>query len=1825
MSAYEDWKKGKKVDTTSDYEKWKNKDKPKQNPIVSAVSNVGKTISNLGSSISNYWENANKKFEQTPSYSPVIPGTSMQMADTPEELAENRLQLKQAGTNIKNAAIDVKNDPMGALKGVNKGMEVGLHGMFMAANKAIETPSEVAYQYLPDDAKKFFDNINYAINGNYAKGSETALSNMENIRNEFMNNPKSSEIAKKFEQIGEPIAPIMASLASGYAFTGAEFMLSPYVFGSNVFGSYAKEAEKMGADPARQLIYAGIMAPVELATEKIPLGNLRKIYGSKDVLVNYLKGMKNEAIQEGVSEIAAGLSKMAVMQDTSQFMTGGRVDWDKVKNFGKQVLNASAMGAKTFALTGLPGTVLNVNNIEQFKKSLKEQNPGITPEEINEMVRRVTADNAAAVEAKRQAPIDIKNLKPIEHGDIYTASGQRAADVVTNNAPVDSKLADLINVVNNNQSYKVDDVAEMAQISPESVDKVQTPLEEVKTVSGDNEDVLKDIDIENIKPVENEVNEPSESENITSKMKQIQEDLINEEIENIKSEIGKGVELIPNPQKPDSKIRQSRNPKWYREFYAVHKRKPNNSELREMAIERLKNGYDNEEAGSIPANEDYIEAERMMNQVNRKKVAATGSKHADSGTYAKRQKTDIPEIASETKETRKVKSLEMPEIIELVKKINEGKVPKLVARFRNPGVRGQFNAGTGNIKLRQDLFKDTEQAQKTLSHEIGHLVDWLPDKEMGRGNILGRIASLKKYMKHTLGEKPGMSNEGLTAKDRRRLKAAAAELVNQEKIKDANGNEIKPAEVLAIWNDVEGAGRNKDLYNYIAKLDSKQKAQVLRDALKGMVNFNLNKNISDYKDWAKREQVIFQELVRKELKKRQIFDYETINNELKKLTQIWKPFDEAANSQYTKYRHSSPELYADAISVLFNEPTLLQKEAPEFYRGFMNYLESKPAVKRIYDEIQARLNDTNSKIDNRIKTAYEMLEKGHEKRNELNQRRNKSVKSVVDTLMTGLVDKDTGTLRIISKGKKNQNTKELADRAQYEIEESKYLASEAENYIYELGDKVLKDLKKNGLTVDDVGLYMMLKRVISERSEIANPLGYTKETAQETLDGLKKQLGEEKFAKIELGIENYRNFRDELIINRIEESGMYSPETIQMMRDKKDYAKFSVQHYLDETFGSGTTSKIYKQVGTLNDIENPFVATVLQDISMLRAAKINESKGAVIHLLREMNNTGLEQNIITPAEKVFSPALGKMIAKEPGDPSRGMIQVMYNGKVESFYVPKDIAQTFETNPFEATKIAEIWSKLNRPLKSVLVSKNPFWMVRNIMRDFRATVKNIPEIKIRDTFKLLKFYNQASKEVKEAVFKGKRSEDIQKMMKEFMLNPDRAYSAKNQNYENDIERLADEFELDVYEDKRYHGIQKGYKWFIDKLEKWGKVSEVTSKVAGYKYLVSETSRTPQEIAHIVRTRIGTPDARRVGKWHQVTNNIFMFSNINKEGWRSTIESFKENPASYAWKTIALNVAPKLMLLAAGSGLLRGVLQGAGADDPEKLERIINNIPDYDKKKYNIVPLGLTKLGKSIYLRIPEDYEGQLWGEIMFNLCQGKILGNSGALNTVNESQPYQKNPFLEVGGDLLAYYIMGTNPVDEFSGRPILPEMTYKAGGYEANKRMIGYAWKNLGGSIIYNPSLNVTNDDEEFIEKAMKTPPLNVLGTYLKISDQGKYDEFYDEQEEKGKVQAQNSLKLRNIVVNSVRKLDHIPTIQDARVLYADLKKQGIVNTSYGRFKMQYRNYASYAIGDREMKMVIKARSRKEREKLMSKFLTQLSSEEYETLKNNLRKLGVKW
>jgi hypothetical protein len=1066
--------------------------------------------------------------------------------------------------------------------------------------------------------------------------------------------------------------------------------------------------------------------------------------------------------------------------------------------------------------------------------------------------------------------------------------------------------------------------------------------------------------------------------------------------------------------------------------------------------------------------------------------------------------------------------MQMPEIVELAQKINQGKYPRIKRMLRGSAIGRFRHAGSrGGIDLQADIFKDTDTAAKVMAHEIGHMVDWLPDKDLSRGNLLGRIASLKKYMKHQIEDAPGAGGLHITAKEKaelrkeaaRMLEAGAEEVVDKEITSDLP---VTPEDVLSIFNAMEPLpGVTQDLHNYIKGLSTAEKKSIVKAAMKGLVPDDLQRFARKMTERVREKKHIrpedidrkFKELFLAELKKRRLIHLDQVKAELKAVTQKWRPFDETVNPAYTKYRHSSKELYADAISALITNPGFLKQEAPTFYRSFFNHLESKPDIKRVYDEIQELLTHGSEALSrHRVSNIHAMFKRGHAARKDLAERSKPRTRGILDTLITGLVDRNYAALKQIrALEKKNSPAGKRARLLRYSLEELPYLAAEADVYLRNFKKNVTGSLTDAGVSPDDLGVYMFQKRVLGDRSGIANPLGHSPKNVEQDLENQMNAWGPEKTKAVESAAEAFRAIREELIFPLMRESGLFSDEMMKKIEDTEDYAKFSVLHYLEEKLGSGVSAKIYHQIGTLSEIENPVVPTVLQDLSVIRASRINMVKRDLVTTLKDLN-------LVTPAELRYSLDAKGRVPVEPKDPWVSVMTVMDHGKPSHFIVSKTIADMFVHAPVEASALTSLFRAVSQPIREILVSKNPVWMARNVVRDFLATVKNNPSIRMRDTIAIAKYYKAAWPEVWNEIFKGERSPDIEEMMSLKALGKHRQWSKWDDSMETELDRLAADFELIPTADRAYPGALGAIKKVWAFLDDMGRVSETLGKVAGFKYLSTRSGKDIRAVAHDVRTRIGTPDIKRTGAWNILTNNMFMFSNVNKEGLRSAVEAAKEDPGRYAWKTLWINVLPKVIIGILGSGAAIRYVQshmGLSDDDPvtvrvKKLQRVVNGISEYDKSMYTIVPIGLTKDGKSVYLRFPQDYEGQFFGALAWKLfISGKLTGPDGAVNLVAEQSPYKPNPLITAAMDLFTYYVWGQNPTDDFRGRPVMSDRVFKAGGMDAHKAMGKHTWSTLGGNVIYSPSFDSLDVGTPAVEKLLRVPPFNVIGTFVKISDQG--------------------------------------------------------------------------------------------------------------------------
>lgn len=1115
-----------------------------------------------------------------------------------------------------------------------------------------------------------------------------------------------------------------------------------------------------------------------------------------------------------------------------------------------------------------------------------------------------------------------------------------------------------------------------------------------------------------------------------------------------------------------------------------------------------------------------------------------------SGLYSMGNFADIPTI------------MELPEVVELATELMQGKRPRLVQRFRKEGVRGMFRpVGNGHIDILQALGSDQHQGLKTISHEIGHLVDYLDEKTMKRGNILGKIKGMGQHLKHFMAPRPGAKGV-LTKDDKNRLMREARLLAkrNASKLIDETITEeleVTPDDVLAVLKGVEVDPEvSAEIVSFIFNASTTVKKSLGKQAMKGMspkemdhlrsyVETKTGKKVAQPDATGKDIYANFKDLVKKEIAKRRLLSKEIIEDELKALTRVWRPFDPWANTKYTAYRHSAAELYADALSAIITSPATVKRMAPTFWDGFFAYVDNKPMASKTWGDILERIGRGPREVSlNRIESDYEMFARGHAARARRAER--KPERGFFNTLELWLDDKNhfiNKELRSLEK--EGGQTAIDARDAINQLHELPYIASEVDDFLYEFNKRVQQPMDEAGITIDDLGVIAARKHIAANRQDVFSTKGYNQKTATADLEVLKGEIGEDEYNLRSDLIDEIRKIRDERIYPLMQESGLYTPELAKFMNETTDYTKVSVINYLEEEFGAGTGGRIFQQLGTLADIENPIVATIVQDISILRAARINESKRSVVPLLAEAG-------AIEPAKLTYDQNIKKRVPKKPRGQELDILTVMIGGKPQHYYAPKTIVDAYKYTPVEAEKVTRVWQHLTSATRQMLISKNPVWMARNPFRDFRDTLKKNPEIKLRHSPRLLKLYSTSLVEVFNEARKIERSKTISHLMRSRALTEDRVYDGMDLSTTDELLRLQNSFALPTNTDAEVGKFRRVFNYLNRQADVTGRAMEIVSKVAGYKYLKKYTDMDDKAILNRVRGgRIGTPDFKTRGQFHSFTNNLFMFSNIGKEGIKTHIKAARENPGDYIWKTIATNIMPKMMLAMAAHGLLNHLFD---EDEDEmrmsktvtdmvsgpKMQRIVAGIPEYDLAHYTIIPLALTEKdnafgvrpGMSVYLRIPEDYEGQAIGAIAWKIFNNNLTGMGSAVSEMKEMQPYNLHPVAGAIGDLVEYYGSGINPVDDYRGRKILSEKAMAAGGLVATKEMTKHVWRSVGGRTFYDPKYDDVERDRSFVEETLSSFPGNVIGTFIKVTDRGLSEKFFSEFREIDKRKTVESMKI---------------------------------------------------------------------------------------------------
>lgn len=306
-------------------------------------------------------------------------------------------------------------------------------------------------------------------------------------------------------------------------------------------------------------------------------------------------------------------------------------------------------------------------------------------------------------------------------------------------------------------------------------------------------------------------------------------------------------------------------------------------------------------------------------------------------------------------------------------------IPNVMSKMRGTALGRFYNIGPGGkITLDYKLAQNPDLAKKVLAHEIGHLVDWLEGKDvpktLTRGNILGHVAALFKYLKTTISLDPKVE-DFITSKERGKLRQKAAEIVDN---------------------------------SALGSQDIENRNQYIRE--------------------------VFKDLLAEKISDRGLIEKIMVQEELLNASLNWYGISEAqfesTDEAYQKYFKSGKELYANAFSIFMNNPALFKKWAPNVHSMFIDYMRNRPNAMIAYNKMLQEIADRRSGKIDEGKKIYENTAKMFFKSDEkvldsLNQ--DKETK-LLSWLGTALIDKNW---EILLKDPKNHKLINALEKMSY--------------------------------------------------------------------------------------------------------------------------------------------------------------------------------------------------------------------------------------------------------------------------------------------------------------------------------------------------------------------------------------------------------------------------------------------------------------------------------------------------------------------------------------------------------------------------------------------------------------------------------------------------------------------------------------------------------------------------------------------------------------------------------------------------------------------------
>jgi len=669
----------------------------------------------------------------------------------------------------------------------------------------------------------------------------------------------------------------------------------------------------------------------------------------------------------------------------------------------------------------------------------------------------------------------------------------------------------------------------------------------------------------------------------------------------------------------------------------------------------------------------------------------------------------------------------------------------------------------------------------------------------------------------------------------------------------------------------------------------------------------------------------------------------------------------------------------------------------------------------------------------------------------------------------------------------------LGDRFNVSGKISDQIDTAADSSLYDVAARMMRELTDRGLDAETItkvenqalfqgdlpedleGRAAKFITAFNVRGFMLNTEGIDVETAREGLRKTRAAIGQAKWDAIQKAMGELFSITKPIVEHAIG-LGIYGEGVAnEVIRPNLgNYIPFQVLEYFD----GDVSAAIKEGKGSTKALQDALTAISLNSQALL--GWIQRQQTAMI-LEQFAKSYGMPVKDSGPITK-FSGRL----KSDDGD----VVMIWRNGRPHALTFPEPgIAKA--VNYFEELNfLAKLASEAGGIMGRLFTKYGPgFILYTNAFRDIQTQAERLG---FRRTIRNAWAAKKVSLEYASAALGGPMSPEVRRLVEEGILPPP----------EQSIGRMLTESEIrdsinagvnardvakgrvravkDTTLNRLIEAVDKPFVWL-------GAISESLGKIASEKSLQErgfdrKMTRKLAKLQGIPNPGLGGTSTRGAAAWS-------LFFRVIIQGYRAE-RTFLLNPqtrAGYGLRMTLTQVLPKVLMFAAATGALKGLLEGLGFDDPgDDLEEFYKSISQYKKEMGSVIPLfwltpdgiepvwGHTKeeIGndwQAFGLRIPSSEGGRLWGSLTWNLL-AESNDNTKSPDTARTwtrwatSQLPGLNPAIDIAAKNFQM-AQGINPIDSFRNRPIINWTDWNAGGWDKLGAIASWNLSNLTGGF----------------------------------------------------------------------------------------------------------------------------------------------------------------